>query len=73
MAGLQAACARGRKGGRRPRLTPDQAKLTAKMLDDPTNKVNDIIAAFHVPRSTLYRAAQPYRKRASTEEPAHAP
>jgi DNA invertase Pin-like site-specific DNA recombinase len=65
MAGLQAARARGRKGGRRPRLTPDQAKLATKMLDDPTNRVNDILAAFHVPRSTLYRAAQPFRKRPS--------
>src|SRR5262245_44270105 len=73
MAGLQAARARGRKGGRRPRLTPDQAKLAAKMLDDPTNRVNDIIAAFHVPRSTLYRAAQPFRKRPSAQEPTHAP
>jgi DNA invertase Pin-like site-specific DNA recombinase len=54
MAGLQAARARGRKGGRRPRLTLDQAKLAAKMLDDPTNRVNDIIAWFHVSRSTLY-------------------
>jgi DNA invertase Pin-like site-specific DNA recombinase len=71
MAGLQAA--RGRKGGRRPRLTPDQAKLAAKMLDDPTNRVNDIIAAFHVPRSTLYRAAQPFRKRPSAQELTHAP
>jgi DNA invertase Pin-like site-specific DNA recombinase len=73
MAGLQAARARGRKGGRRPRLTPDQARLAAKMLDDPTNRVNDILAAFHVPRSTLYRAAQPFRKHTSAEEPTHAP
>jgi hypothetical protein len=42
------------------------------MLDDPTNKVNDIIAAFKVPRSTLYRAAQPHRQHASTQEHAHA-
>ena len=65
MAGLQAARARGRKGGRRPRLTPEQAKLAARMLDDPTNRVNDVIASFHIPRSTLYRAAQPFRKRPS--------
>jgi DNA invertase Pin-like site-specific DNA recombinase len=73
MAGLQAARARDRKGGRRPRLTPDQAKLAAKMLDDLTNRVNDILAAFHVPRSTLYRAAQPFRKRPSAQEPTRAP
>jgi DNA invertase Pin-like site-specific DNA recombinase len=72
MAGLQAARARGRKGGRRPRLTPDQAKLAAKMLDDPTNRVNDIIAWFHVPRSTLYRAAQPFRKHTASEGATHA-
>jgi ubiquinone biosynthesis protein UbiJ len=29
MAGLQAARAKGRKGGRRPQLTEDQAKLAA--------------------------------------------
>ena len=72
MAGLQAARARGRKGGCRPRLTPDQARLAAKMLDDPTNRVKDIIASFKVPRSTLYRAAQPFRKHPSAQEPAHA-
>jgi DNA invertase Pin-like site-specific DNA recombinase len=72
MAGLQAARARGIKGGRRRKLTPDQAKLAAKMLDDPTNKVKDIIAAFKVPRSTLYRAAPPHRKHASRQEHAHA-
>jgi DNA invertase Pin-like site-specific DNA recombinase len=72
MAGLQAARARGRKGGRRPRLTEDQAKLAAKMLDDPTNRVKDIIASFKVPRSTLYRAAQPFRKPPLAQEPAHA-
>jgi DNA invertase Pin-like site-specific DNA recombinase len=72
MAGLWAARARGRKGGRRPRLTPDQARLAAKMLDDPTNRVNDILAVFHVPRSTLYRAAQPFRKHTSAEESTYA-
>jgi DNA invertase Pin-like site-specific DNA recombinase len=72
MAGLQAARARGRKGGRRPKLTEDQAKLAAKMFDDPTNNVKDIIAAFKVPRSTLYRAVKPYRKHASVQEQAHA-
>jgi DNA invertase Pin-like site-specific DNA recombinase len=72
MAGLQAARARGRKGGRRPKLTEDQAKLAAKMLDDPTNNVKDIIAAFKVPRSTLYRAVKPYRKHASVQEQAYA-
>jgi DNA invertase Pin-like site-specific DNA recombinase len=72
MAGLQVARARGRKGGRRRKHTDDQAKLAAKMLDDPTNKVNDIIGAFKVSRSTLYRAAQPHRQHASTQEHAHA-
>jgi DNA invertase Pin-like site-specific DNA recombinase len=54
MAGLQAARARGRNGGRRRKLTEDQAKLAAKMFDDSTNNVKDIIAAFEGPRSTLY-------------------
>jgi len=72
MAGLQAARARGRKGGRRRKLTEDQAKWAAKMLDDPTNNVKDIIAAFKVPRSTLYRAAQPHRQHGSAQEQAHA-
>ncbi len=52
--GLAAARARGRIGGRRPRLTPDQAELAQQLYDDGTKTVQQIAAVFGVPRSTLY-------------------
>src|SRR5712691_5154305 len=57
MAGLPAARARGRKGGRPRKLNGKQAELAAKMLDDPNNSIEEICEAFpHVSRRTLYRA-----------------
>lgn len=58
-AGLKAARARGRKGGR-PRLDKDPAKRKkiemAKALHaDSTNSVDDICRTLHISRSTLYR------------------
>ncbi len=58
-AGLQAARARGRKGGR-PKLESSPAKLKkiemAKALHaDPTNSIEDICDTLHISRSTLYR------------------
>jgi DNA invertase Pin-like site-specific DNA recombinase len=58
-AGLQAARARGRNGGR-PKLEVDAAKRKkiemAKALNgNPANKVGDICKTLHISRSTLYR------------------
>lgn len=56
-AGLRAARARGRKGGRRPKLDENKAKQAAKLLDDnPSLTHEDAARLMGVARATLYRA-----------------
>jgi DNA invertase Pin-like site-specific DNA recombinase len=58
-AGLQAARARGRKGGRPKKLNPKQEAQVAKMLADTSIPIADIEALFpKVSRTTLYRIAK---------------
>jgi DNA invertase Pin-like site-specific DNA recombinase len=65
-AGLQAARARGRKGGRPKKLNPKQEAQVAKMLADTAIPIRDIEALFpKVSRTTLYRIA----KRANLDNP----
>ena len=52
--GLAAARARGRTGGRRPKLTADQAALAQQLYDAREKTVEQIAALFNVPRGTLY-------------------
>jgi DNA invertase Pin-like site-specific DNA recombinase/DNA-binding CsgD family transcriptional regulator len=52
--GLAAARARGRVGGRPPRLTPDQAALAQQLYDARDKTVQQIADILRVPRSTLY-------------------
>ena len=52
--GLAAARARGRAGGRRPKLTADQAALAQQLYDEGKKTVAQIAAIFKVPRSTVY-------------------
>jgi DNA invertase Pin-like site-specific DNA recombinase len=56
MAGLQAARARGRKGGR-PKLNPAVSKvaMAKKLYADQTNSIRDICRTLHISRATLYR------------------
>lgn len=54
MDGLAAARARGRVGGRRPRLTADQAALAQQLYDAREKTVQQIVDLFGVPRSTVY-------------------
>jgi DNA invertase Pin-like site-specific DNA recombinase len=56
MAGLQAARARGRKGGR-PKLNPSVSKVAManKLYADQTNSIRDICRTLHISRATLYR------------------
>jgi DNA invertase Pin-like site-specific DNA recombinase len=51
--GLAAARARGRVGGRRPKLTPDQAALAQQLYDARKKTVQQIADLFGVPRSTV--------------------
>jgi len=52
--GLAAARARGRVGGRKPGLTPDQAELAQQLYDARTKTVAQIAAMLGVPRTTVY-------------------
>jgi len=52
--GLAAARARGRRGGRPARLTPDQAQLAQRLYDAGEHTVAQIAAILTVPRSTIY-------------------
>lgn len=54
MDGLAAARARGRVGGRRPKLTADQAALAQELYDKREKTVQEIADLFGVPRTTVY-------------------
>jgi len=55
-AGLAAARARGRTGGRPPRLTPDQVTTAKKLYEQQDMTVAQIGEILGVSRSTIYRA-----------------
>jgi DNA invertase Pin-like site-specific DNA recombinase len=55
MAGLTAARARGRNGGRPRKLSPAQVKAAAAMLRDPETSIDEICRGFQISRNTLYR------------------
>ena len=62
-AGLEAARARGRKGGRPPMKTNDRRIVLAnKLLKDKSICVDDICATLKISKSTLYRYAGIERK-----------
>ena len=54
-AGLAAARARGRVGGRKPALTPAKAKASQGLYDAGGTTVADIARVVGVSRATLYR------------------
>src|SRR5712691_10754031 len=56
IAGLSAARARGRKGGR-PRLNTTSGKVAAakKLYRDKTNSISEICKLLHISRASLYR------------------
>ena len=55
-AGLAAARARGRVGGRKPALTPAKAKAAKDLYDAGGTSVADIARVVNVSRATLYRS-----------------
>ncbi|PZU70089.1 MAG: hypothetical protein DI554_00795 [Sphingobium sp.] len=57
-AGLEAARARGRKGGRPKSLGPDDLRLARSMLADRSVSVTEVAKHFKVGRNTLYRSLQ---------------
>jgi hypothetical protein len=56
-AGLAAARARGRKGGRKPALTPQQVREIKALLRDPSIPVASIADRYGVSRATIYKHA----------------
>jgi DNA invertase Pin-like site-specific DNA recombinase len=55
-AGLTAARARGRTGGRPKVLTGRQRTIAQALYDDPTNTIEEICRTLKVSRATLYRS-----------------
>jgi DNA invertase Pin-like site-specific DNA recombinase len=55
-AGLAAARARGKVGGRKPKLGPKQIAQARKMLEDPTVSITYVAGRLGVNRVTIYRA-----------------
>lgn len=54
-AGLDAARARGRKGGRKPSLNEKQIREIRALLRDPLIQASEVAARYGISRSTLYK------------------
>ena len=54
-AGLDAARARGRLGGRKKKLTPSKIALAKKLHSDKTQSIQDICEMLDISRMTLHR------------------
>jgi DNA invertase Pin-like site-specific DNA recombinase len=59
MAGLRAARARGRRGGRKHVLTPEQVNMAARLIKSKEVPVSEICKILKVSRPTLYRYVSP--------------
>lgn len=57
-AGLEAARLRGAKSGRKPKLSPEQKALAARLYFEETVPVAQIAAMLGTSRATVYRAVQ---------------
>jgi DNA invertase Pin-like site-specific DNA recombinase len=60
--GLAAARARGRTGGRPPKLNPEQTALAQQLYDTGERTVQQIADLFNVPRTTVYGHLDPASK-----------
>ena len=54
-AGLIAARARGKRGGRRPTLKPKEIAIVRKLYEDKQTPVEDLCRMFKISRMTLWR------------------
>lgn len=55
IAGLEAARARGRRGGRPPKMTPAKLRMAMTLMADRRNSAAQVAEQLQVCRSTLYR------------------
>jgi len=67
-AGLQAARARGRKGGRKRAMDDKKINMAKNLLNDPKNSIDDICKMLKVSKPTLYRYV-PANSRNNAHEP----
>jgi DNA invertase Pin-like site-specific DNA recombinase len=58
-AGLAAARARGRKGGRKPKMTSAKLRLAMAAMGNPETNVGSLCRELGITRSTLYRHVSP--------------
>ena len=58
-AGLAAARARGRKGGRRPKMTPAKVRLAQAAMGKPETNIGALCRELGVTSQTLYRHVSP--------------
>ena len=54
-AGLIAARARGKRGGRRPTLKPQEIAIVRKLYEDKQTPIEDLCRMFKISRMTLWR------------------
>ena len=59
MAGLQAARARGRNGGRPFKMTSAKLRLAQAAMGQPETKISELCAELGITRQTLYRHVDP--------------
>lgn len=59
MAGLRAARARGKLGGRPKGMTADKVKMAARLMQDPNVSAKEVCQTLGVSRTTLYRYVSP--------------
>jgi DNA invertase Pin-like site-specific DNA recombinase len=59
MAGLRAARARGRVGGRKRVMTKEQVKMAAQLMKNKEVSISEICKTLKVGRTTLYRYVSP--------------
>ena len=58
-AGLASARARGRRGGRKPKMTPAKLRLAMVAMGKPETNVGALCRELGITRSTLYRHVSP--------------
>lgn len=63
MAGLAAARARGKKGGRKKSLTPDKRKLVVKLYNEKEMTVHEICSTMGISKPTLYSYVRESQKK----------
>jgi DNA invertase Pin-like site-specific DNA recombinase len=59
LTGLGLARARGRRGGRKPKMTSDRVQQTVQLMKNPDMSVQQICKTLGISSSTLYRYVTP--------------